>query len=151
MAEILANLDAMPGIGPVVQPLFISIDPQRDTPEKIAAYLKEFHPRLIGLTGTTEEIARVAKAYRVYFSVSPAPDEDYLVDHTIIQYLIGPDGQFSTYFGQNVSSQEASLRIANEVMTHNANQKQNARATSGGSVAPNEATSAVPSTKVAVA
>eukprot|EP01136_Pigoraptor_vietnamica_P038543 Opistho-1_new@107998 len=123
MAEILENLDSMPGVGPVVQPLFISIDPQRDTPEKIAAYLKEFHPRLVGLTGSIDDIARVAKAHRVYFSVSPAPDEDYLVDHTIIQYLVDPDGQFSAYFGQNVPADEAAVRIANEVMTYKAQAK----------------------------
>jgi protein SCO1 len=66
-----------------VQPVFITIDPERDTAQKIKAYVHEFHPRMIGLRGTPEEIKTVAKLFRVYF-MRTNDTKDYLVDHSII-------------------------------------------------------------------
>lgn len=66
-----------------MRPVFITCDPARDTPAVVKSYLQEFHPSLIGLTGTWEQVKGVCKAYRVYFS-TPAdvkPGQDYLVDH----------------------------------------------------------------------
>ena len=70
---------------PKVQPVFISIDPNRDTPAKIKEYLTDFYPGMIGLTGTDAQIRTLAKAYRIYYS-KPIEDDslDYLVDHTIV-------------------------------------------------------------------
>lgn len=78
-----------------VQPIFISVDPARDTPPVIARYVAAFHPRIIGLTGTEEEIARVARAHAIYYERRPpsAPGGDYLVDHTRIIVLYGPQGE----------------------------------------------------------
>ena len=77
-----------------VQPLFISVDPARDTPEAIRAYVANFHPRLIGLTGSEQEIADVARAFGVYFSRgTPNEQGAYLVDHTRIVVLYGPEGE----------------------------------------------------------
>ena len=72
-------------------PIFVTCDPARDTPSVIKSYLGEFHPALIGLTGTWEQIKAVCKAYRVYFSTPPnvKPGQDYLVDHSIYFYLMG--------------------------------------------------------------
>jgi protein SCO1 len=77
--------------GNVIRPIFITCDPARDTPAVIKTYLKEFHPDIIGLTGTWENIKAVCKAYRVYFSTPPhvKPGQDYLVDHSIYFYLMG--------------------------------------------------------------
>jgi protein SCO1/2 len=91
--------DAMDKLGPVaarVQPIFITVDPRRDTPAVIKQYAANFSPRLLGLTGTPEQIAKVAKEYRVYYAehrTGPGPN-DYSMDHSSILYLMGPDGQF---------------------------------------------------------
>ncbi len=77
-----------------VQPIFISVDPARDTPDAIRAYVANFHPRLIGLTGSEQEIADVARAFGVYFSRgTPNEQGAYLVDHTRIIVLYGPEGE----------------------------------------------------------
>ena len=86
-----------PGRAARVQPLFISVDPARDTPPVLRAYVANFHPRMVGLTGSEEEIARVARTYGVYFQrgrPDPAhPDRGYPVDHSRIVVLYGPDGK----------------------------------------------------------
>lgn len=77
-----------------VQPLFVTVDPARDTPENLARYVAAFHPRLIGLTGTEAEISRTARAYGIYFQRGePAADGAYAVDHTRIAILYGPEGR----------------------------------------------------------
>ncbi|XP_020641552.2 protein SCO1 homolog, mitochondrial [Pogona vitticeps] len=106
MIEVVNGIDEIPSL-PNITPLFITIDPERDTKEAIAAYIKEFSPKLIGLTGTKEQIDQVARVYRVYYSSGPKDeDNDYIVDHTIIMYLVGPEGEFVEYFGQNKTSEE---------------------------------------------
>ena len=91
--------DALDRLGPKadrLQPLFITIDPKRDTPAVVKQYAAAFSPRLIGLTGSPEQIAQVANAYRVYYAehrTGPGPG-DYTMDHSSILYLMGPDGRF---------------------------------------------------------
>lgn len=91
--------DAMDKLGTKaseVQPLFITVDPRRDTPAVVKQYATAFSPRLIGLTGTADEIAKVAKEYRVYYAehrTGPGPN-DYSMDHSSVLYLMGPNGQF---------------------------------------------------------
>lgn len=70
--------------GRKVQSVFITIDPERDTGKLIKEYVKEFHPRMIGLRGTLEEVKKVAKLFRVYFMKTNDSKTDYLVDHSII-------------------------------------------------------------------
>ncbi|MGQ0589400.1 MAG: SCO family protein [Sphingosinicella sp.] len=78
-----------------VQPLFISVDPARDTPPVIARYVAAFHPRILGLTGSEDEVARVARAHAIFYERQPpaTPGGDYLVDHTRIIVLYGPQGE----------------------------------------------------------
>jgi cytochrome oxidase Cu insertion factor (SCO1/SenC/PrrC family) len=103
MSVALENLGAK---ADAIQPIFISFDPERDTPEVLKQYVSNFHPRLVGLTGTQEEIAAAAKAYRVYYSKAPnssAPDT-YLMDHSTITYLMDPQGKFLKHFSYSTDA-----------------------------------------------
>ncbi|ESQ49180.1 hypothetical protein EUTSA_v10021214mg [Eutrema salsugineum] len=71
-----------------VVPVFISVDPERDTVQQVHEYVKEFHPKLVGLTGSPEEIKSVARSYRVYYMKTEEEDSDYLVDHSIVMYVL---------------------------------------------------------------
>jgi protein SCO1 len=83
-----------PGIAAKVQPIFISVDPERDTPDVLKEYVAAFHPRLIGLTGTPDQIAEVAKRYGVYYMKEEAEGaSDYLVNHSRVAMLFGPTGE----------------------------------------------------------
>lgn len=91
-----AALDKVGAKAADVTPVFVTLDSARDTPEKLAEYLKSFHPRLVGLTGSAEEVAAAAKSYRVYYqkvSDEKTP-ENYTYDHSAMFYLMGKDGVF---------------------------------------------------------
>lgn len=118
MAAVVNKIDGQPNV-PNITPIFISVDPERDTPELVGKYVKEFSPKFIGLTGTVEQVAAACKAYRVYFSAGPKDkDSDYIVDHTIIMYLIDPEGLFVDYYGQNKKPEEVSNSIIVNMMKY---------------------------------
>ena len=96
-----------------VQPVFVTIDPGRDDPEAIAAYMQHFHPRFIGLTGTDEEIADAAGAYRVYYARVENKEypEAYLMNHSSNIYLMDCDGHFIRHFSQGTSPEEIAAAI----------------------------------------
>ena len=111
---IAAAIDKLGAKGQSITPIFISIDPERDTPAQLAAYVQSFHPRLIGLTGTPAEIAAVTKAYRVYVQKVPDPKSTagYTIDHSSIIYVMGPDGAYRTHFTHATSADVMAERLA---------------------------------------
>ncbi len=97
LASVAAALDLLGERQAELQPLFVTIDPARDTPEVLAEYVTAFHPRLVGLTGSAEQVRKVARDYRVYYAKVGTEDADYLVDHSAYIYLVGPDSRTLTY------------------------------------------------------
>lgn len=97
---IAAALDKLGPKADRITPIFITIDPERGTAAKLDEYGKHFSPRIVGLTGTSEEIAAAAKAYRVYYSKVPNKSSpgDYTMDHTGIIYLMNANGEYVTHF-----------------------------------------------------
>ena len=117
MIQVMDEIDGIPAL-PNLTLLFITFDPERDTKDAIADYVKEFSPKLIGLTGTKEEMDQVSRAFSIY---SPGPkdeDEEYIVNHTIIMYLIGPDDELLDYFGQNKKNSAMAGSGAAHIRTH---------------------------------
>lgn len=99
LLQIGQALDRLGPSGDAVQPIFITIDPARDTQEQLKSYAANFHPRLVALTGTPAQIAQVAKAYRVYYAkAADSGTTDYLMDHTSIIYLMDREGGYLTHF-----------------------------------------------------
>jgi protein SCO1/2 len=112
MTEALTELGEA---GNIVRPIFITVDPARDTPERMKEYAANFHPRLVALTGSEEQVARAAKAYRVYYAKAKPKDGthaghgdhgDYLMDHNSFIYLMGADGRYLTHFPANASVED---------------------------------------------
>jgi protein SCO1/2 len=94
-----------------VNALFITVDPERDTPEKLKEYLSSFNPRLIGVGGDADALAAVAKAYRVYYKKVPLKDGDYTMDHTAIVYLMDKNGQFVAPFSLKRRPEDAAADL----------------------------------------
>ncbi|CAI5471741.1 unnamed protein product [Closterium sp. Yama58-4] len=105
-------------VGVRVVPVFISVDPERDTAEQVKEYVKEFHPRMIGLTGTPEQVKAAARAFRVYYMKTEEEGYDYLVDHSIISYLMSPEFEFVKFFGRNHTPEGLADGIAGEIKGH---------------------------------
>ncbi len=120
-------LDALGEDAGRVHPLFITLDPERDSAEALADYVGKFHPALVGLTGSPEQVEAVAKAYRVYYAKAPPAhshedggegshehaDEggDYLVDHATATYVMGRDGGFRQAVSQGSSAEDIAAAI----------------------------------------
>uniref|UniRef100_F1L8T1 Protein SCO1 n=1 Tax=Ascaris suum TaxID=6253 RepID=F1L8T1_ASCSU len=121
MIKVVDILDADPQKKFSIIPVFISVDPERDTIERVKEYCLEFSPKLRGYTGSREQVDKVAKTFRVYYSQGPrsknAPD-DYIVDHSVIMYLVDPDGNFHDYYGQNRNENEIANVIKLKVIKH---------------------------------
>jgi cytochrome oxidase Cu insertion factor (SCO1/SenC/PrrC family) len=100
-------LNQMGKAGANIVPVFITLDPERDTLENIAAYVKNFSPSLVGLGGTAEQIKAAADAYKVYYSKVENPDSamGYVIDHSGFMYLMAPGGDYITHFPHTISEQ----------------------------------------------
>lgn len=99
------------------QPLFVTVDPQRDTRDVMANYLTSFDPRIIGLTGTKDQIDRVIKVYRLYVSREKpdAEGKDYLVSHSSFLYLMDPQGAFVSVIHSDATGEEIATRLRKEM------------------------------------
>ena len=110
MISALKNIDHFED---QITPIFISVDPERDTPERMTSYLKKFHQSIVGLTGSQEQLDQVAKAYRAYFYKSQDKNSgEYTYDHSSIIYLMDKKGQYLTHFSDGTSIEEMSATIA---------------------------------------
>ncbi|MFU1478372.1 SCO family protein [Roseovarius sp. C7] len=108
-------VDLLAERGMDVQPIFISIDPERDTPEVLAEYTDYLHPEMIGLTGSAEQVKAASQAYRTYYKAQPAAEgeEDfYLVDHSTFTYLTLPETGFVEFFRREVSAEDMAEKTA---------------------------------------
>jgi protein SCO1/2 len=96
-----------------VVPIFITLDPERDTPEAMGNYLKSFGPNFVGLTGSPEAIAAAAKAYRVSYAKVEDKESaaDYGVDHSALVYLMDPKGRYVTHFSYGLSAEQMAEKL----------------------------------------
>lgn len=115
--QTIANaLDKLGKAGAGITPIFITIDPARDTPSVMARYVRQFDPRIIGLTGSEPQIAEVAKAYRVYYAKeTPKDGTAYTMDHSSFIYLMDPEGRLAALFGPQTTAAELAAAIGQKL------------------------------------
>lgn len=111
------NVDAVAMLeeqGMTVTPVFISVDPSRDTPEVVGEFAENFHDRMIGLTGTPEQVKAASLAYKTYFRAHDTVENDpyYLVDHSTFTYLVLPEQGFVEFFRRDDSAEQMAERVA---------------------------------------
>lgn len=98
--------------GKIVKPVFISIDPRRDTPEVVGDFVGNMHPRMLGLTGSPEQVKAASQAYRTYYQAQDSGDDEfYLVDHTTLSYLVLPEAGFVDFFRRDATPEQMADRI----------------------------------------
>lgn len=113
MAQTVHILEAKQNLK--VLPVFVTIDPQRDTPSQLRAYLKEFSPKIVGLTGPVTSVRQMAQEYRVFFRKVDEEGDDYLVESSHNMYLLNPNMQVMKNFGVEYGAEELSEAIAKEL------------------------------------
>jgi protein SCO1/2 len=114
LAAMGQALDALGNRGNQVQPLFVTVDPRRDTPDVVQRYVAAFSPRLVGLTGTPKQVEAVAREYRVSAAIHDdhASAQGYAVDHSSVLYLVAPDGRYLAPIRANETSAEIAADVA---------------------------------------
>ena len=98
--------------GMSVTPVFISIDPKRDTPEVVGDFAANMHERMIGLTGSPEQVKAASTAYRTYYKAHEGDDDFYLVDHSTFSYLVLPEHGFVEFFRREVAPEQMAETVA---------------------------------------
>lgn len=101
-----AALEELGQAGSDIQPIFVTVDPERDTPEVMANYVSNFGPRLVGLTGNPAQVAEMAGVYRIFYAKqdNPKDPKNYQMDHSAIIYLMGTDGKFLKHFSYSTDA-----------------------------------------------
>ncbi len=116
LATITAALERLGKTADSIQPLFISVDPDRDTPDALATYITHFHPKMVGLTGNKDEIDAVTKTYRVLRQVVNQDDaSEYLLNHTTFFYLVDPSGKIARIFRHATSVSALAEAISDQL------------------------------------
>jgi protein SCO1 len=105
-------VDILEERGMDVTPVFITVDPKRDTQEVVKDFAKNLHPKMIGLTGSEDQVKAASLAYKTYFKIQESPDEFYLVDHSTFTYLVLPKIGFVEFFKRDISSAEMADKVA---------------------------------------
>jgi protein SCO1/2 len=105
-------IDILEEMGIEATPVFISIDPERDTPEVVANFASNMHPRMIGLTGTPEQVKSASQAYRTYYRKQDGDDEYYLVDHSTFTYLVLPEAGFVEFYRRETTPEQMAESVA---------------------------------------
>ena len=121
MNEIALTLKLLKDKSDQIQAAFVTVDPERDTPKSLSKFIGAFDKRIMGLTGTIQQITEITQAYRVYFqkvttkekTVQPETDINYQVDHSAITYLMSPLGEFIRHFPYGTNSEE----MANDILS----------------------------------
>ena len=104
--------------GDQLQPVFVTLDPERDTPEVLETYVASFHPRFIALTGTEDEIRRVATSYKVFFQkVRPKGVDTYFIDHSAYVFLLDREGRFATLFPPGTPQERMAVLVREQLTT----------------------------------
>ena len=104
-------IDILEERGLMVKPVFISIDPERDTPEVVDAFTANLHERMLGLTGSPEQVRAASRAYRTFYQKQEGDDEYYLVDHSTMSYLVFPEDGFVEVFQRSLRAEDVADRI----------------------------------------
>ncbi len=112
MARNVEAVDLLAQRGIEVTPVFISIDPDRDTPKALADYAENMHPALVALTGSAEQVKAASQAYKTYFRKQPSDDEYYLMDHSTFTYLMLPGTGFVDFFRRELTSVQMAESVA---------------------------------------
>jgi len=116
LAVMGAALDKMGPQADRIVPIFITVDPARDTPDVLKAYLSAFGPRFVGLTGKEEEVAAAAKAYRVYYQAHKEQGENYAVDHSGVVYLMDKKGGFLANYSLDAAPEKLAADLAKKTL-----------------------------------
>lgn len=114
MQTVSATLEDMGEVGKSIQPVFVTIDPERDTPAVLRDYLANFSDNIVGLSGSADETAGIAKLYGVYYRKRPLGN-DYTMDHSTALYLVAPDGAYMRPFRADLDASELAADIATEI------------------------------------
>ena len=118
LTTISTALDSLGNAARGITPIFVSVDPDRDTPEYLKDYLVHFHPGIQGLSGTKDQIKQITKSYGIYYAKvqedggTDENTDDYLMDHTAITFLMGPDGQYVAHFNHSAGADAMAEKIA---------------------------------------
>ncbi len=112
MARNVDAVDKLDAQGVDVTPMFISIDPERDTPEALADYAYNMHPKLVALTGSPEQVKAASQAYKTFYKKRETGDDYYLMDHSTFTYLMLPGTGFVDFFRREATSDQMAESVA---------------------------------------